>query len=255
MSSEISARDIDVFRGQRQVLFRAGIALHSGELVALVGPNGSGKSTLLRVLAGLLQPARGEVSLQGRGLAALSRAQRAALVSYLPQETRLYWDFRLEELMDMTSATTGGLQGWLATTPPLDPALRDEFDLTPLQGRVLNQLSGGERARALLAAAIARQPRVLLADEPLASLDIAHQLSLLRLLRQLKMRCACIVVMHDLNLASRFADRMVLLDGGRSVLDAPSQEVMASTQLDEVFGVAFTRSLVDGKIIVGAREI
>jgi iron complex transport system ATP-binding protein len=114
---------------------------------------------------------------------------------------------------------------------------------------------GGERARALLAAAIVRRPQVLLTNEPLASLDIAHQLSIMRLLSQLKSRCACIVVMHDLNLASRFADRMVLVERGRTVLDGPPEQVMLSPRLDEVFGVVFSRSVVDGKVTVGAREI
>lgn len=254
MSSQLCAQGIDFFRGKQQVLHAAGLELRAGELVALVGPNGSGKSTLLRVLAGLLQPTRGQVSLQGQPLADFSRARRAALVSYLPQETRLYWDYKLEELLDMTSVTAGALPGWLAPAQSIDPELSREFDLAPLQGRVLNQLSGGERARALLAAAIARRPQVLLADEPLASLDIAHQLSLMRLLRQLKSRCACIVVMHDLNLASRFADRIVLLEGGRTLLDGPAQEVMSSSRLDQVFGVAFSRSLVEGKITLSARE-
>lgn len=255
MTNLMMAQGIDFFRGKRQILRAAGMDLCEGELVALVGPNSSGKSTLLKVLAGLLQPAAGEVMLCGEPQQMLDRFRRAELLSYLPQETQLYWDYTLEDLFEMTSNSSGLLAGWPGSARKVPPELSEEFDLAPLSGRVLNRLSGGERARALLAAAVARRPSILLADEPLASLDIAHQLGLMRLLRQFKQRCASVVVMHDLNLAARFADRIVVMEAGRTLLTGPTAEVMNSPRLDDVFGVAFVRSRAsDGTISVRAME-
>lgn len=241
MRALLSAENLSFWRGDREVLCNAGLGLHSGEMVALVGPNGSGKSTLLRVLAGLLSPRLGQVLLDGRPLAQFTPLQRAAMMSYLPQDTYVFWDFTVEDVIELGATVHDSAFRLTARRKGIAPALAEEFELAPLAGRVLNQLSGGERARVMLAAAVASEPRLLLADEPLASLDICHQLNLMGLLRNLRQRCASIIVLHDLNIAARFADRMIVMDGGRTVLDGPAQAVLESERLDEAFRVRFQR--------------
>lgn len=227
------------------------VALRSGELVALVGPNGAGKSTLLKLLAGVLAPSAGALTLRGRPYADWSGAERASCISYLPQDSRLLWDYTTDDLLEL-GALRGGRRGWWQ--PPLapPPALVRDFDLAPLRGRVVNRLSGGERARVLLAAAVVGAPAVLLADEPLASLDVNHQLALMQRLRTLRSSCALLVALHDLNLAARHADRVLLMQHGRVVTDGPAAQVLASPLLDAVFGVRFERGSHRGALTLHA---
>ncbi len=227
------------------------VALHTGELVALVGPNGAGKSTLLKLLAGVLVPSAGELALRGRPFEAWPAAERARGISYLPQDSRLLWDYTSDDLLEF-GALRGGHRGWWQ--PPLAPSpeLVRDFDLAPLLGRVVNRLSGGERARVLLAAAVVGAPAVLLADEPLAALDVNHQLALMQRLRTLRARCAVLVAMHDLNLAARHADRLLLMQHGRVVMDGPATQVLASPLLDAVFGVRFERRTHRGALTLHA---
>jgi iron complex transport system ATP-binding protein len=233
------------------VLDDVSVALHAGEVVALLGSNGAGKSTLLKLLAGVLAPSAGALTLRGRPYGAWSAAERARCIGYLPQDSRLLWDYTTEDLLEL-GALRGERRGWWQ--PPLAPSaqLVRDFDLAPLLGRVVNRLSGGERARVLLAAAVAGAPAVLLADEPLASLDVNHQLALMRSLRTLRASCAVLVAMHDLNLAARHADRVLLMQHGRVVLDGPAAQVLASPMLDAVFGVRFERRWHRGALTLHA---
>lgn len=235
----LAAERLGVRLGGRRVVEEVSFSAASGELVGVLGPNGAGKSSLLRALLGLL-PGDGAVTLDGRPLAALTRAQIAQRVAYLPQGQGLHWPLSVERLVA------------LGRLPHLAPFSRiGERDraaiaramavaeVDTLAGRTATELSGGERARVLLARALAVEAPVLLADEPLASLDPAHQIHGMEILRQqADGRTLVLAVLHDLGLAARFCDRILLMRGGRLVADGPPAEVLTPAPLAEVFGIA-----------------
>lgn len=210
--------------------------LRPGEITAICGPNGAGKSTLLTVLAGLLKPAEGTVMLDGESLASVPSRSRAQTIGYLPQNAEIAWD------IDVATLAALGRLPW-RTSPDEDRAAIAEAlaatDLIPLGHRPVSQLSGGERARALLARVLAGKPRWILADEPLAALDLAHQAALLRTFRALASEgVGVVLVLHDLARAMNGADRAVVLEQRRIVADGLPSEALASPQLAQTWGVA-----------------
>ena len=217
-------------------LVSATLELRPGEITAICGPNGAGKSTLLTVLAGLLKPAEGTVMLDGEPLASVPSRSRAQTIGYLPQNAEIAWD------IDVATLAALGRLPW-RTSPDEDRAAIAEAlaatDLIPLGHRPVSQLSGGERARALLARVLAGKPRWILADEPLAALDLAHQAALLRTFRALASEgVGVVLVLHDLARAMNGADRAVVLEQGRIVADSPPSGSLASAQLAQTWGVA-----------------
>lgn len=231
---------VTVHLGGRPVLQDLSLDLVPGEMLALVGPNGSGKTTALRVMAGALEPAAGRVLLDGAPLADRARRMRARDVAYLPQGFRSHWNLTVAELIRLgRERGAGWLPGgagirWRPVPPPA------ALDLDRLLTRRLDDLSGGERARAALAWALAAPARLLLADEPTASLDIAHALAVMRLLASLRGAMTVVVVVHDLGLALAHADRVAVLDGGRLRAVGTPRAVLASGAADDAFGLSFT---------------
>lgn len=205
-------------------------ALEPGRVTAICGPNGAGKSTLLQCLAGLLPPDRGQVTLGGAPLPH-GRA-RARLIGYLPQAGEIAWDLSVEGLAGlgrMPHGDRGAAQVAMAL---------DAVGMTALAHRPVSTLSGGERARALLARVLAGEPEWILADEPLAALDLAHQLTLMSHLRAAANRGAGVVlVLHDLALAMNHADRVLVLDRGRAVAGGPVEEGLSAEVVSRVWGV------------------
>lgn len=239
----LELRQVSVRRGNRVILDTIDLALREGELLALVGPNGSGKSTALKVMAGALKPDAGTVRYFSR--ATIDRQERARLVSYLPQDFRSHWDMTVRDLIAL-GATRGRAGIWShGGTLPAD--LLENLAVGGLLQRRLSTLSGGERSRAAIAAAMAGAPRVLLADEPTASLDIAHQLRALAAIRNLTKSATALVVLHDLNLAARFADRIALMEQGRIVLTGTPAEVLNNPRIDAVFETIFERVEAAGR--------
>lgn len=211
------------------------LSLRPGEVTAICGPNGAGKSSLLSCLAGLLAPATGAVILHGAPFAAMPLEARARTLGYLPQTPEVAWDVSVQTLAGLGRLPwrTGAAEDAAA----VDAAL-SALDLSAFAHRPVSQLSGGERARALLARVLAGTPRWLLADEPLANLDLAHQLALLGHLRA----CAAlgmgvVLVLHDLALAMNHADRVVVLDQGSVQADGPPEQALAEAVLAQVWGV------------------
>jgi iron complex transport system ATP-binding protein len=208
------------------------LELRPGEVTAICGPNGAGKSSLLACLTGL-EP--GAVALDGETLAAMPPRQRAQAIGYLPQSAELAWDLSVETL-----AALGRLP-WNAG-PVEDGAAVEAalvaMELDGLRKRPVSQLSGGEKARALLARVLAGTPRWLLADEPLANLDLAHQLSLLAHFRILAGQgLGVVLVLHDLAHAINHADRVVVLQNGRVAADGVPEVALAEAVLASVWGV------------------
>lgn len=212
------------------VSFRA----EPGQLIGLIGPNGAGKSTLLRCLAGLAAPTSGTVTLDGRPLASLPAAERGRRIGYMPQSFEPAWDYTVRAVLELGASRKPGAALGI-------PAALAAHGLVDLAERPWSRLSGGERARALLAAVLVAEPPVLLADEPGASLDIGHRVDLLRRLADYAQTRTVIVVLHDLERAVRDCDRLVLMDRGRIILDGTANDVATSPILDATFGILFTR--------------
>ncbi|MGC4082789.1 MAG: ABC transporter ATP-binding protein [Vicinamibacterales bacterium] len=235
---DLVVSDLDAGYGARRIIRELTLPpARAGEVMALVGPNGAGKSTLLRVLAGLL-PASGSIRLRDRELIGLSPRDRAALVSFMPQT------LPQRVSLSVLEAVIAALQA-SPLAGALDPdtsrrALRslERIGIADLAREPLDHLSGGQRQLASLAQAIARDPTVLLLDEPTSALDLRHQMNVVRLVRSIASEGrVVIVVVHDLSLAARWADRIVVLEQGRvrawgSPADALTPDVLAA-----VYGV------------------
>jgi iron complex transport system ATP-binding protein len=208
------------------------LALEPGRITAICGPNGAGKSSLLQTLAGLLTPDGGQVELGGRNLGALHPRSRAQAIGYLPQEPEVAWDVAVRTLVAL-----GRLPHRDRGEAQVNAAL-DALDLQPFAHRPVTRLSGGERARALLARVLAGEPQWILADEPLAALDIAHKLALLGHLRRAAERgTGVVLVLHDLALAMNHADRVVVLDDGAIAADGEPGEALSAAVVTRVWGV------------------
>ena len=211
----------------------------AGRITCLVGPNGAGKTTLLRLIAGLLAPARGSVRVLGVDPAREPRRRLARRLSYLPQTYRLVFPYRVGEvvLMGRYAHSAFGLES--EEDVAAARAAMGRCDVLPLADRRFDALSGGEQRRVLLAQAFCQGAELILLDEPTASLDPAHALALFAALAAERDRrgATALVVTHDLNLAARAADRLVLLDGGRVVADGPPVEVLTSPAATRAFAL------------------
>ncbi|HWI86005.1 MAG TPA: ABC transporter ATP-binding protein [Sphingomonas sp.] len=223
----------------------------AGGVIGLIGPNGAGKSTLVRAIAGLI-PSLGAILFDGIPVARLAPRERAKRVAYLPQGQAVHWPLTVERLVAL---------GRLPHLAPLArPAAADheaiEFalartDLLGLRARSIDELSGGERARALLARALAVEARLLLADEPLAALDPAHQIEVMRLMRAEAARGVTVIaVLHDLTIAARWCDRLLLIDRGGLVADGAPCEILTADLIRSVYGVSAYIGEAEGKPLV-----
>jgi iron complex transport system ATP-binding protein len=228
----ILVKDARLALGERMVLDAVNVEVPPGRITAIVGPNGAGKSTLLRASAGLLPAQSGTISLTGRPLDALSRTELARAIAYLPQERAVHWPLAARAVVAL-----GRLPHDDAAPAAIDRAL-DAMDITPLADRPVSQLSGGERARVLVARALAQEAPLLIADEPTAGLDPAHALALFALFERLATEGRTVIVaLHDLSLAARFAHHIVLLANGRVAASGPAAEVLTPRHLEPAFGV------------------
>lgn len=217
----------------------AGVSLEigEGETVGVIGPNGAGKSTLLNVLAGVERQWSGSVHVFGRSLGDWDRQAYARAVAYLPQEFRSQWALTVEDLVAIGASRGRGF-GWVQDGGGNYEWIFEAFDLSGLRRRVFNTLSGGEKARVALAASVASEPRVLLADEPVASLDPLHQLEAMERLRALTAAgTTVVIVLHDLTMVARFCDRLILLDAGRIACAGTPDTVLRPNWLAKVYGI------------------
>lgn len=229
---------VSVSLGGRTVLSGVDAAFAPGTLTAVVGPNGAGKSTLVRAILALV-PIGGRVHLDGTDVAAMPRADLARRIAYVPQGQTLHWPLSVERLVGLGRLPHLAPMSRIGATDmaAIERAMT-RADVLHLRQRIATELSGGERARALFARALAVEAPALIVDEPLASLDPGHRIDVMTLLRaQADAGDTVIAVLHDLTLAARYCDRLLLIDAGRVVADGTPATVLSADRLRSVYGI------------------
>lgn len=242
MAEGLSVRGVSVRRGDRQVLRDVSLQAGFGEISAVLGPNGAGKSTLLRAIAGLIDHG-GEVTLEGQALRTIHGRERARRLSFVPQASMLNAAVPVRDVVAQGRfAHRVGLGGLTADDRRAVEAAMEQTDVAFLADRGFTRLSFGEQRRVLLARALATGARTILLDEPTASLDVRHALTLYQLLRELAHEgCCVVVVLHQLDDVRQYTDRATLLDNGKVAASAPSAELVLSERAQAVYGVEFVQ--------------
>ncbi|PJG47834.1 ABC transporter [Sphingobium sp. LB126] len=236
----IHAQGLSVRLGRHPAVNGIDLDLEPGRLVGIVGPNGAGKSTLIRALLGLVKRENGSVLIDGIDSARLTRRDVARRIAYLPQGQTLHWPLAVERLVALGRMPHLGPLSRLSAEDEaqIDAALA-RADVLHLKGRVATELSGGERARVLLARALAVGAPALIADEPLAALDPGHQIDVMDLLKaEAQAGSLVVTVLHDLGMAARYCDRLLLMDRGSLVADGAPLEVLTEENLARVYGIS-----------------
>ena len=232
------ASNINVTLSAKAILKGISVEFAENQLIGLIGPNGAGKSTLLRVLAGLQMLESGKVELNNQQLQDLSNLNLAKKITYLPQTHECHWPMTVERVVmlgryphvDSHRLDDVNMQA-------VEQAIKD-VDIEHLVGRSVNELSGGERARVMLARALATQSDILLADEPIVSLDPRHQIEVMALLKTLAEKGkTVIVVLHELHLAMRYCDSLVLLNKGQVASEGTPENVLTPEYMSTIYGV------------------
>ena len=251
--SALRIDELEVRLSRRPVLRKVSMTAEAGEVVGLIGPNGAGKTTLLRAAAGLLPLSTGQIRLFGRALGDWSQAERARALAYLPQARGAVWRITVADLVRLGRLPhrAGWWQGPTAEDQTAVTEALEACDLSALAERPVTELSGGELARAGLARVVATRPSLLLADEPTAGLDPAHCLDVMRLFRRLASEgLAVVTTLHDLNLAGRFCDRLLLLESGRGLAEGSPETVLTPERLRDAYRVEVARATVAGESLV-----
>jgi len=251
----IDIRNISHAYREQPVLSRLSVRVDDGEFFIIIGPNGSGKTTLLKTICGIEPVKSGQMNIFGRNIRRYSRTELAKVLSFVPQTVPEGLPFSLLQTVMMGRYPHLGILG-IEKREDLDTALRAiEFcGLTHLADRKMDELSGGERQRVFIARALCQEPRLLLLDEPTASLDLSHQVRIMDLMERLKREKGLTIVMvsHDVNLAAMYADRLLLMKSGEAASVGPPREVLTFETLEDVYGCAI---LVDENPLGGAPRI
>ncbi len=235
----LAIQDLSVAYGAEIAIQGISLQIRPGEVVGLIGPNGAGKTTLIRAISGLLKQTKGTITLQGENLNQLSTPQRARYLAVVPQARQLGGALTVRHTVLLGRTV---YMGWTGRSQPEDEAAvlwaMEQTDLLGLAGRRNAELSGGEQQRVLLARALAQQTPIMLLDEPTNHLDLQHQASFLNLVRRLsrEQELAVLIALHDLNLVSRFTDRVALMVGGQIQALGPAAEVLTADRLSAAYG-------------------
>jgi iron complex transport system ATP-binding protein len=256
MAVKLVASDIVFgYQREREVLHGVNLSLHSGEVMSLVGPNGSGKSTLLKCLNRLINFNNGRVTVDGADLRQLSLRQLSQRMAYVPQSARNIFPFSVFDVVLMgrrphVSWRVGPADRHKVAT------LIHTLKLSHLAERQLGELSGGEQQKVLLARALAQEPEILLLDEPTASLDIQHQLEVMKMVHALsrEQNISVLMALHDLNLAARFSDTVLMLRQGRVFANGVPSDIINPDNILRVYGVEAVVTVDNGHPYIIPRE-
>jgi iron complex transport system ATP-binding protein len=227
------------YRPGAPVLSDVDFTVRRGEFVALIGPNGSGKSTLLKLLVGLIRPQKGTIEFDGRTLSQFPPRSLARRVAYLPQEDEIHFPFTVGEVVMLGRWPHSG-GAFFDSKSDREAAARamDRVGIAEWSARPITELSGGERARVMLAKAVATEPECLLLDEPVSELDLKYCAEAYSMLHELvRSGLGVVVIAHDIGPVARWADRLVLLSNGRIVADGGPDRVLDSARLRDAYGI------------------
>ncbi|MFK4819618.1 ABC transporter ATP-binding protein [Ochrobactrum quorumnocens] len=253
--SVLSIDNLDVSLGRKPVLEAVGFEAGEGELIGLIGPNGAGKTTLLRAILGLTS-STGNILLDGSDLRRMQVADRAKIIAYLPQERDVAWPVTVKTLVSLgRSALKPAFSGFDHTDETVVETAMKRMGVAELASRPANELSGGERARVLIARVLAQDTSIILADEPVAGLDPAHQLELMELFAGLAQENRTVIAsLHDLGLAAKYCTRLIVLDDGRLIADGTPEDVLTPALLRDVYGIDAQLMKIDGEFILHTRK-
>lgn len=253
--STLTINSISLKIKDNDILKDVSTSLNSGEMVGLIGPNGAGKSSLIKAILGLLDSTSGSITLDGEDFSALPIKERAKHIAYAAQGAPVHWPLTVDNIVAL--GRLPHMNPWRQMSTQDKRIIMDvllQTDTEHLKDRSVMTLSGGERARVLLARALATNADFLLADEPIASLDPAHQLQIMDILKAQSARGKGVcVVLHDLSLALRFCDRLILLHEGSLVADGTADEVLTNSILKAVFGISVSRWQDGGHSFIAPR--
>ncbi|MES2625191.1 MAG: ABC transporter ATP-binding protein, partial [Pseudomonadota bacterium] len=243
----LSASNLSLSANGAVLLNNLNVQINAGEVVGVIGPNGAGKSSLLKLLAGVSSPTTGVIRLEDKALADCTALQKAKSVGYLEQRPHVYWPLSVAQIVSL-----GRLPHADASAVQNDAAVEVALKFTgiaSMRERLFNTLSEGEKMLVNISRVLATEPRMILADEPTAALDPYHQLLVLELLRALATQGRGImVVLHDLTLAARFCDRLVLLAAGSVVCDGKPEAVLTSSHIAQAYHIDATYDEVTGTV-------
>ncbi|MBD7989908.1 ABC transporter ATP-binding protein [Ochrobactrum sp. Sa2BUA5] len=253
--SVLSIDNLDVSLGRKPVLEAVGFEAGEGELIGLIGPNGAGKTTLLRAILGLTS-STGNILLDGSDLRRMQVADRAKIIAYLPQERDVAWPVTVKTLVSLgRSALKPAFAGFDHTDETVVETAMKRMGVAELASRPANELSGGERARVLIARVLAQDTSIILADEPVAGLDPAHQLEVMELFAGLAQENRTVIAsLHDLGLAAKYCTRLIVLDDGRLIADGTPEDVLTPALLRDVYGIDAQLMKIDGEFILHTRK-
>jgi len=251
----LRVRDLSVSLAKKRVLEDICFDMGEGEFIGLIGPNGAGKTTLLRAVLGLTA-SEGKIELDDRDLRRMPVSDKARAISYLPQERDVAWAVSVKMLVSLgRSALKPVFAGLDSRDDEIIETVMQRMGVLDLGSRPATELSGGERARALIARVLAQDTPIILADEPVAGLDPAHQLELMELFAGLAQeRKTVIASLHDLGLAARYCTRLIVLDQGRLVADGAPEDVLTPALLKSVYGIDAHLMKIDDEFILHTRK-
>jgi len=251
----LSVRNLDVSLGHKVVLEAVSFEVREGEFIGLIGPNGAGKTTLLRAILGLT-PSSGTISLNGSDLRRMHVADRAKAIAYLPQERDVAWPVTVRMLVSLGRSALKPVFAGLdrGDEIAIETAMQ-RMGVAEFASRPANELSGGERARALIARVLAQDTPIIMADEPVAGLDPAHQLELMEVFAGLAAEKKTVIAsLHDLGLAAKYCTRLIVLDQGKLVADGMPEEVLTPHLLNEVYGIDGQLLKIDDDFVLHTRK-
>ena len=255
MSSPLACEHLQFSFNKKTMLDDINLTFNNGEFVGLIGANGAGKSTLLQLLLGLLKAKSGQILLHGENINHIKRREIAKQLAFVPQSIDLPYAFSVQQLVAMgRNPYLGAFELETSSDKKLINDAIQQTDLSHLQERMVNTLSGGEKQRVIIARALAQQSPTILLDEPIASLDICHQLETLQLIKSLTQNGkTAITALHDLNLAARYCDRLILIgkreDGITTIIsDGSAEEVLTEANLARYFSIQADINQQDGKV-------
>ncbi|MCI7814753.1 MAG: ABC transporter ATP-binding protein [Lachnospiraceae bacterium] len=235
---ELKMEGIKAGYGDKMVVSDITFSAQAGKVTGIVGPNGVGKSTLLKCIAGLKKIQEGKILMDGQDLSAMERTERAKIQAYVPQKSEVSFPMTVEEFVLL------GRKPYIQWSLKADDYKIVEENLhylgiVPLREKYLDEISGGEYQKVMLARALVQEPQILLLDEPTSALDIRHQIEVMKILRKIasEKRCVVLLVMHDLSLIARFTDQALFMKNGKKEVFGDTAEVMSEQIVECVFGI------------------